>query len=77
MNISLETNTFWQHTYTELLALQAPKHEKKGNLHTQLVLWVLLPLLRSVLSCGQQTTRSSFQAMALHRISSFYGSIQQ
>ena len=37
--------------------------------HKQLVLPALLPLPRSVLSCGQQTTRSSFQAMALHRIS--------
>lgn len=45
--------------------------------HKQLVLPVLLPLLRSVLSCGQQTIRSSFQATALHRISWLYGSIQQ
>lgn len=45
--------------------------------HKQLVLPVLLPLLRSVLFCGQQTTRSSFQAMALHRISWLYGSIRQ
>lgn len=74
------------HTYTELLAPQAQRHGKGGgpcsplsgeHQHKQLVLPVLLPLLRSVLSCGQQTTRSLFQAMALHRISWFYGSIQQ
>lgn len=82
---SLKINTFWLDTYTELLAPEAQKHGKAGDhahlcgehQHKQLVLPALLHLPRSVLSCGQQTTRSSFQAMALHRINWLYGSTQR